>query len=216
MEMAMPSLPSLLRPAAAQISPELPPDGSGSSAVALATAAAAAAKFSGIARRPLNRPGHCKVLVVDDSKVNNKITIKVLKQTLIDCPDLSGGVVALDGATSSLPERSRAYHQLDDGSKAVYWFDEAGDGTDAVAMVLEANAAGNPFDIVFMDNTMIRMNGPEAAQRMRSGGFEGLIVGVTGNVMARDVAHYIASGADCVLDKPLNLAELKQILKKFH
>ena len=33
---------------------------------------------------------------------------------------------------------------------------------------------------------MIRMNGPAAA----------LIVGVTGNVMAHDIAHYIASGTD--------------------
>lgn len=207
---AEPSLPALLRPRAAQISPELRPDGAGSGV------AGAGEKDSAIARRSLNRPGHCRVLVVDDSQVNNKITIKVLKQIPIDCPDLSsGGGDEEVFVSSGLPERSRAYRHLG-GTAVQYWFDEAGDGAVAVEKVLAASAAGAPFDVVFMDNTMVRMNGPEAAQRMRSGGFEGLIVGVTGNVMAQDVARFVASGADCVLGKPLNLEELKQILRRFH
>ena len=93
-------------------------------------------------------------------------------------------------------------------------FAEADDGSTAVQLVQEASLEGAPFDIVFMDNIMIRMNGPAAAQLMRSAGFTGLIVGVTGNVMAHDVAHYIASGADCVLNKPVNEEELTQILRR--
>jgi CheY-like chemotaxis protein len=93
---------------------------------------------------------------------------------------------------------------------AVYTFSEAEDGDVAVQMVQDASDAGAPFDIVFMDNIMIHMHGPEAAQLMRSNGFKGLIVGVTGNVMA----HYLASGADCVLDKPVNVEDLTIVLKK--
>ena len=155
------------------------------------------------------------MLVVDDSKVNNKVLIKVIKQIHIPVEkkdeeggDLSSSVMSWD--------RSSVYRQdiREEASPAVleYSFAEADDGSTALQQVQEALAAENPFDIVFMDNTMIRMNGPEAAQCMRSAGFKGLIVGVTGNVMAQDVAQYVASGADCVLFKPVNVEELKQLL----
>ena len=49
-------------------------------------------KFSDIAMRPLNLPGQCTVLVVDDSKVNNKILIRVLQQIPIGIPSNSGGL----------------------------------------------------------------------------------------------------------------------------
>ncbi len=76
-------------------------------------------------------------------------------------------------------------------STVVYSFSEADDGSSAVQVDQEANEEGAPFDIVFMDNVMVHMNGVEAAALMRS-------AGLTGNVMAdNDVEHYVASGADC-------------------
>ena len=81
-------------------------------------------------------------------------------------------------------------------------------------MAQAASEAGAPFDIIFMDNIMVYMHGPEAAQLMRAAGFSVLIVGVTGNVMADDVNEYIHSGADYVLGKPVNFEDLKQLLQK--
>ena len=72
-----------------------------------------------------------------------------------------------------------------------------------------------PFDAVFMDSVMIQMQGPEAAQAMRAMGFGGMIVGVTGNVMAEDVAHYLQAGADKVLFKPVEVDELDAVLSMF-
>ncbi len=67
----------------------------------------------------------------------------------------------------------------------------------------EANEEGAPFDIVFMDNVVVHMNGVEAAALMRS-------ACLTGNVMAHDdVEHYVAQAAPTVLPK------LKQILQRF-
>ena len=66
-----------------------------------------------------------------------------------------------------------------------------------------------------MDNIMILMHGPEAARAMRAEGFQGLIVGVTGNLMKDDVNEYIASGADSVLGKPVDMDEIKKILSRF-
>jgi len=40
-----------------------------------------------------------------------------------------------------------------------------------------------PFDVVFMDNIMKEMNGPEAAEKMRALGFTNHIIGITGNVV---------------------------------
>lgn len=181
-------------------------------------------KFSSIPRRALNSPGQCKVLVVDDSKVNNKVLIKLLKQ------------IPIDNSTAIFEEEQIPVCALNDRSNnnnfsiidvspppsprvvvmVAFSYSEADDGSTAVSKVQEASSEGSPFDIVFMDNTMIHMHGPEAALLMRSAGFEGLIVGVTGNVMAHDVAHYIASGADCVLHKPVNVEELKQILRRLY
>ena len=113
-------------------------------------------------------------------------------------------------SSSSSPPRGK--NILD--REVVFDYSEADDGKVAVQMVQAASDASMPFDIVFMDNVMIFMHGPEAAQVMRAAGFTGLIIGVTGNVMVEDVKHYIQSGADYVLGKPVNISDLKQILKK--
>lgn len=221
--MAMSQSPTpLLWPREAQVSPELPQSSYGPG-----KGEGVDDQFSRIPQRALNRRGQCKVLVVDDSKVNNKVLIKVLKQIHIpveeddeddDDEEENEGespVVPLDASVISR-DRSSAYRhntrEVSTAAVSVWSFTEADDGSMALQLVQEALAEGNPFDVVFMDNTMIRMHGPEAAQRMRSAGFQGLIVGVTGNVMAHDVAHFVASGADCVLFKPVNVEELKQLL----
>ena len=83
---------------------------------------------------------------------------------------------------------------------------EADDGAVALNM-LQANLH-NPYDLILMDNIMLKVNGPEAAQEMRSLGFRGLIIGVTGNVLADDVSDYINKGADRVLPKPVVLGDI--------
>jgi CheY-like chemotaxis protein len=70
---------------------------------------------------------------------------------------------------------------------------------------------GDPYAIIFMDNAMTTVNGPRAAQEIRSLGFEGLIVGVSGNVFEEDVKHFIECGADAVYAKPLKIDILKGI-----
>lgn len=50
-----------------------------------------------------------------------------------------------------------------------------------------------------------------ATQLLREGGFENLIVGVTGNVLEDDVAEYLNSGADMVLAKPLKFGTLSNL-----
>ena len=47
---------------------------------------------------------------------------------------------------------------------------------------------------------------------MRKLGFQGPIIGVTGNAMPSDIDHYIAGGANTVLVKPVDLSKLDKII----
>ncbi|KAL7565696.1 hypothetical protein ACA910_005394 [Epithemia clementina (nom. ined.)] len=86
----------------------------------------------------------------------------------------------------------------------------ASDGVDGVRMVTEAIEKGQPYDCILLDYEMPKMNGPEACKIIRQLGCDSYIVGVTGNVMSEDVAHFRACGANCVLPKPFQLEALEQ------
>eukprot|EP00607_Mallomonas_marina_P005212 CAMPEP_0182434144 /NCGR_PEP_ID=MMETSP1167-20130531/67998_1 /TAXON_ID=2988 /ORGANISM="Mallomonas Sp, Strain CCMP3275" /LENGTH=82 /DNA_ID=CAMNT_0024623669 /DNA_START=237 /DNA_END=485 /DNA_ORIENTATION=+ len=52
------------------------------------------------------------------------------------------------------------------------------------------------------------MNGLEATKIIRSLGYGGIIIGVTGNVNDEDIREFLEKGADVVLPKPLDVKEL--------
>jgi len=60
------------------------------------------------------------------------------------------------------------------------------------------------------------MKGPEATQELRKMGLKQVIIGVTGNVLQEDVDHFMRSGADAVLSKPLSMDKLRATLKKLN
>ena len=157
-----------------------------------------------IVTRQLKTPAVCRCLVVDDSSLNVKIMIRHILSAYRQHPDLFV-------EKSYAPIRNGEKQSV---VKVEMEIVEADDGTSALSRLQEASEEGRPFDAVFMDNIMNRMNGPEAAQAMRATGYDGLIIGVTGNVMAKDVNHYLSCGADHILFKPVNLEELTRILRR--
>ena len=52
---------------------------------------------------------------------------------------------------------------------------------------------------------MIEMNGPEATKLIRNLGYKGVIIGLTGNEMSKDIVTFLDSGVNGVLIKPLNI-----------
>ena len=63
---------------------------------------------------------------------------------------------------------------------------EADDGFTALDVMCSEMAADRAIDFVLIDYVMIRMNGPEAVQRMRADlGYRGVVIGITGNAAAR-------------------------------
>ena len=162
--------------------------------------------FHSIPIRQMKSERLCRILVVDDSVLNVKIMIRHIMYVHRQHPNLF-----LE------PNVMIKYAQQNDEDPTVTVamdLVEADDGTSALSRLQEASEDGRPFDVVFMDNIMNRMNGPEAAQAMRATGYDGLIIGVTGNVMAKDVNHYLSCGADHILFKPVNLEELTRILHR--
>lgn len=78
-----------------------------------------------------------------------------------------------------------------------------------------ADASEGRFDLVFMDRNMPGMDGPETVRALRQIGFEGYIVGLTGDISAECVREFKVAGADSVVPKPLDVRKLESILAPF-
>jgi CheY-like chemotaxis protein len=63
-----------------------------------------------------------------------------------------------------------------------------------------------------MDFMMPNLDGPGATKAIRAMGYAGKIYGLTGNVLQHDVTHFVSSGADFVLHKPLDMAHFHQLM----
>jgi CheY-like chemotaxis protein len=86
---------------------------------------------------------------------------------------------------------------------------EAGDGDEAVAIFESTIGLPVDIDVIIMDFEMPRMNGPTATKLIRGLGYNGIILGATGNALPDDIRTFTASGADDVLVKPINLQMIR-------
>jgi CheY-like chemotaxis protein len=57
---------------------------------------------------------------------------------------------------------------------------------------------------IFIDNIMIKMNGPQTIKELRKLEYEGIIIGCSGNVLEEDISSFFDSGAQYFLPKPFN------------
>ena len=94
---------------------------------------------------------------------------------------------------------------------------EADDGCTALDVMRSEIEADRAVDFVLMDYVMIRMNGPEAVQKMRADmRYRGVVIGITGNALPEDLDNFRDHGANVVLTKPLTNAKLMEAMKKSH
>ncbi len=80
--------------------------------------------------------------------------------------------------------------------------------------ILETVRTHNP-DLVFMDIQMPKLNGYEAASRLRHNGVRCPIVAVTASALKGELDRCLRSGMNGVLTKPFKLADLREILGQF-
>jgi len=92
--------------------------------------------------------------------------------------------------------------------------EEAADGAQAVEKVRGAMQDGSPYDLVFMDNSMPVMDGPSAARVIREMGFQGIICGLTGNVLETDRDEFMECGASFVLFKPFDQSRFDKAMEE--
>lgn len=86
----------------------------------------------------------------------------------------------------------------------------AENGEQAVQRGLNEN-----FDIILMDMQMPIMDGICATTALRNGGFNNPIIALTANVMTEEVAHYIQSGCNHCIGKPIDFWALAQLLSTY-
>jgi len=124
-----------------------------------------------------------RALVVDDAPLNRKM----LSRVLVDCcgPNCCSVCKASDGLVA----------------------------LDLVQKNLNGTDVGSRIDIVLIDFVMPNMNGPVAVKEMRALGYDGVIVGVTGNALAEDIECFMRNGADRVLIKPVNAKLLGSLVE---
>ena len=86
----------------------------------------------------------------------------------------------------------------------------AGTGMEAMELVQK-----NEYDIVFMDHRMPGMNGTEAAMNIRALGLTMPIIALTASAVVGAREMMLAAGMDDYLPKPIIMAELSEMLKKW-
>ena len=96
----------------------------------------------------------------------------------------------------------------------LYDITEVSDGVEAVERVKHSYEVHSPYSVIFLDNIMLKMNGPEASKQIRDLGYKGLIIGVTGNILSRDIDQFINYGANRVFKKPVVKSVIHNILVK--
>jgi CheY-like chemotaxis protein len=94
--------------------------------------------------------------------------------------------------------------------KLGYAISVAADGMEAVAL-----AAESPFDLIFMDVQMPRMNGLEAARALRSQNCRTPIVAVTANATKEEMQRCREAGMDDFIGKPFKKKDLLPVLERW-
>jgi signal transduction histidine kinase/CheY-like chemotaxis protein len=78
------------------------------------------------------------------------------------------------------------------------------DGIQAVEAARQAIEGQRPFDLILLDISMPGMDGGEAMQRIREGGYTGPVVALTAHSASDEKACFDMPGWDAVAAKPIN------------
>ncbi len=139
---------------------------------------------------------------------------------------LGGGRLEMHHTTCDLPQFDARVLVVEDNAtnqkvargmleKFGIHIDVAGNGEEALRVL-----AQRPFDLVFMDCQMPVMDGFEATRRIRDAGspvedHDLPVIAMTANAMRGDRERCIRAGMDDYIAKPVDLAQLCRVLKRW-
>ncbi|EAQ82042.1 hybrid sensor histidine kinase/response regulator [Blastopirellula marina] len=91
----------------------------------------------------------------------------------------------------------------------------AENGLEATQLVQRLHETNSAPDIVLMDMQMPVMDGFHATARLREMGFNRPIIALTADAMQGDMDRCIASGCNAYVSKPIDTAELLQVIARY-
>lgn len=147
---------------------------------------------------PAAAGGGC-VMVVDDSRSNRVLLASVVRRCMPSAWKGCRVVQAADGQEALAAIESEMQEERPDGHPS------GGSMRGGVRLVL-------------LDFSMPRMSGPEMVRRLRADARASVrdipVVGVTGNALPEDVAHFLHCGAERVLLKPVVSQDIRQAMEE--
>jgi CheY-like chemotaxis protein/HPt (histidine-containing phosphotransfer) domain-containing protein len=93
--------------------------------------------------------------------------------------------------------------------------DTARNGQVACRKALAAAEQGQPYDLILMDMQMPKMDGYEAARRLRQSAWKGPIIALTAHAMRGDRRQCLEAGCDDYLSKPITQQDLAALLGQY-
>jgi signal transduction histidine kinase/CheY-like chemotaxis protein len=91
----------------------------------------------------------------------------------------------------------------------------AENGQIGIEQVIEARAAGRPFDLILMDMQMPVLDGYAATTQLRAMGEEGPIIALTAHAMSEERQKCLDAGCTDYATKPIERAELFALLRQY-
>ena len=91
---------------------------------------------------------------------------------------------------------------------------DAIDGLDALIKIVRLKEkCKNKISMILLDNVMPNLTGEILSKILRGIGYDGLIIGITGNGVEEDKDKFLENGADYVFVKPFNKEKLVMLLE---
>ena len=152
------------------------------------------------------------ILIVDDSGPCRLMTERSLSTIDKDgcricCDQASDGQKALDMIKLTMNSDSEAGSTVAPSS-----IKAPSATTGSRKKVTDVVTVSGTYDLILMDYQMPNLDGPTAIKHIRTLGYIGQIVGLTGNVFGSEVEFMHQSGADKVLSKPVQLSDLENLV----
>mmetsp|Transcript_953 Transcript_953/g.2067 ORF Transcript_953/g.2067 Transcript_953/m.2067 type:complete len:1145 (-) Transcript_953:360-3794(-) len=168
----------------------------------------------------------CRVLLVDDSKLILRVTSATLKSLGVECDSALDGEKAIEKIRNCCLKP--AVLSEEDVEKEIELNStrkrsRSGSVVDEVECPKVTGSSGTPppycwdinyYDLVLLDKQMPVMDGLKTCELLRSMGYNGMIVGVTGSCMPSEVDEFRKAGIDEVFSKPLDFNQLESYYAK--